>query len=730
MTNTRTPPPWLDRLLKPLYGQHILNGVLVAVGVAVVAVGMSVAVDFRTGMTAGLGAICVSTADQPNALLTKLRILVLAWLLAAAGSWLAAAALPFPPLELVVVVGYGLLSGLVLGWGRWAIPVSVLTVLSVVYALGAPLTTEAEARAYSQLFTLGGGLYVAIALALTRLFDFSDRRLTVSECVRELAGYLDAVASLYDSKGTTRNPHNPVTRYIAARRVTLGYMSVIEHQASLSDHLQTARALIFRDHHTSETRRLSAALVILLDCLDVIVSASADLAPLRLAEANSPLGSKIAELARTLARDLDHLSVTMVTGLERLTLPNRQSMLDDIALQLAVMESEPDRSQEQHRLLRAARMTRTRYGWVMAHLARLPAVLASDTAADTLLGDADLDAFVQRPTYRLNTLLSHVSWQSPVLHHALRYASALGFAYGVVLTVPGLEHGNWILLSVAVIFRGSYSLTKQRRDDRVIGTLLGCVLTGLLLAFMPPSVLLGCILVAIAFLHAFIRVHYKVAATASSVMALLALHFLDPITAPPVMGRMVDTLIGASIVFVFSHILPRWERQDAPRLVEGMLASTARYAQTCLQWQVPLQDYRLARKSLIESLAATSESVKRMRGEPRRVREQWADYGHLLAASYTTAAQIVTIRLLIRHNLATLDAEVCKRLLDETRQTIVAALDLSQPCPVVDGDLGSAQEDVSAIDDVLVLRCGQARQAAVQLHRLADQLKASDHFKA
>ncbi len=48
----------------------------------------------------------------------------------------------------------------------------------------------------------------------------------------------------------------------------------------------------------------------------------------------------------------------------------------------------------------------------------------------------------------------------------------------------------------------------------------------------------------------------------------------------------------------------------------------------------------------MEGLAAMSESAERMRGDPKGQRTLWSDYGKLIAAAYTTAAQIVTVRLL------------------------------------------------------------------------------------
>jgi hypothetical protein len=81
----------------------------------------------------------------------------------------------------------------------------------------------------------------------------------------------------------------------------------------------------------------------------------------------------------------------------------------------------------------------------------------------------------------------------------------------------------------------------------------------------------------------------------------------------------------------------------------------------------------------MEGLAEMSESAERMRGDPKAQRGLWSDYGKLIAAAYTTAAQIVTVRLLIRTRRDELDANACSRLLDDTRHAVLAELDLSKP---------------------------------------------------
>lgn len=708
----KAPPSFASshpRLLKYLFGQHILNGLAVSTGVGIVTALASLWFGFVPAMMAGSGAICVSIGDQPNPLGIKAKALPVAWTVAVLASLMAALTIHLPWAEGVTVVFFGFVAGMLLGWGRWAIPLSILTMLAIVFTLGTPIGDLSGALHYEALFAGGGAGYVVVALAVTHLLGSSGRRLAVGECMREFAGYLRAVAGLYD--GDTDE--------------AAVYVRIVEQQAALSDHLQTARTLIFSGGRQNDVViRLSAALIVLLDSLDAIVSSNADNAPARLTASAQPVAPKLAALARLLAADLDHLALDLLAGQDHLSLPDRQEVLVAIADEITRQNQS---GAFDRRTLRAVRMIRSRFAWVANHLARLPNVLASRAAADAILDDVDLDAFVQPQSLSPTLLQRHFHLSAPVFRHALRLGMSLGTGYALIALVPDLRHGNWILLTIAVILRASYSVTRQRRNDRLIGTAIGCVIAGGLLWVAPAPVLITVILLAVGIAHAFGRVQYQVTSTAACLMAILSLHLLDPVEAPPVLARLLDTAIGTSIAYLFSFILPRWEHQDAPQMVDALLRSTARYADQCLQWGVPQQSYRLARKDLIESLGALSESAARMKGEPEDVRAMWPHYGRLLAASYTTAAQIVTIRLLIRNRMAELDPALCARLLDDTRRDLQPILD-----PTVALAVDTAMDDRIAdagaeAYEVLVLRCAEVHRAATELRRLADAwLKKAD----
>jgi uncharacterized membrane protein YccC len=348
-------------------------------------------------------------------------------------------------------------------------------------------------------------------------------------------------------------------------------------------------------------------------------------------------------------------------------------------------------------------------------------VVASLAEAEKAVAGLDLQKFAPPLSVSLAPLAEALRRDSPVFRHAVRLSAALACGYVLIALAPVLNHGNWILLTIAVIMRASYSATTQRRDQRLFGSLVGCAIAGALLWVDSFPLLAFAQLSAVGIAHAFARVDYRLTSVAASVMALLGLHLLDPGEANPVMSRLVDTGVGAGLAFLFNFLLPNYERHGAAVLARGFLEKLATYADRVLRWEAQVQDYRLARKALIESFSALGESSTLARKNPG-AETFWPVYSKLIAQAYFTAAQIVTIRLLIRNRLDDLDPRDSAALLDDTRAAVLAQLrpgcaDLPPGC-----DLVPDESDAFA---ALKLRCAEAAAEAERLRNLAAQLGAA-----
>ena len=152
-----------------------------------------------------------------------------------------------------------------------------------------------------------------------------------------------------------------------------------------------------------------------------------------------------------------------------------------------------------------------------------------------------------------------------MLRYSVRLALAMMAGAIVAQFLGDSGHGNWVLLTISVIMRANYGLTKQRRDDRVVGTLIGCVLAAGAVAWLPAGALVAVQGLSLAVTHSFVRLNYMLASVGASVTALVSLHLVQPAAPAPILARLADTLIGAAIAHLFSYVWPHWEFFEAPR---------------------------------------------------------------------------------------------------------------------------------------------------------------------
>jgi len=625
-------PPNLSKLL---VGQHIVNGLSVGVGVIVVALLASATFGFAAGQPATLGAISASISDLPAPWREKARTMGFGFALAAVSTAAMQLALPWQPAAFIMIGAISFVGGLVTGLGRWAVAVGMQAVIPMVFVLGFPRESVSAALRIETLLVAGGVAYIALSLLATLLTDASARRLLASESIREFANYLRAVAAIYD----------PETDLESA------YGAAIRQQAALAEQLQSARALLLdRPRGNAERLRLAATIGVLLDGFDALVAAQCDVA-LRTDKPKLP--------------------------------PDHHLAIDALKREAVRLEADDAMNPKARAALDAA--TR-RLILALGHVRRLEMTLSNDETARAVIGDVNLAAFIPRRSYALSALATHFSLNSPVLRFAVRLALAMMAGALVAQSLGDERHGNWVLLTIAVVMRGGYGLTRQRRDDRVIGTLIGCVVAAGSVAYLPAQALVALQGLSVATTHSFARLNYRLASVGASVTALVSLHLVQPWLPAPILMRLADTLIGAAIAHLFNYVWPRWESSEAPRIASRLQAQLAAFAALALRADAPEHDYRLARKNVIEAIAALSDSAGRMSIEPVAARKGLEEMAALLIAAHGLVAQLSAARLAARTGAPAPD--------EATRQWVQARLaseadaDNAPPSPLAAAALG------------------------------------------
>jgi coniferyl-aldehyde dehydrogenase len=271
-----------------------------------------------------------------------------------------------------------------------------------------------------------------------------------------------------------------------------------------------------------------------------------------------------------------------------------------------------------------------------------------------------------------------------------RAALAIGFGFALAQVVPWSSRDYWILLTITVVLRGSLAQTLTRRNERVLGTLVGSLLAVLLLALQPPlGALLFVVIVAQGVAHAFVVRRYVITAVAASVLGLVMTGLLRAGGSPAFdfVARIGDTLMGAAIAWGFSYVLPAWERGQLTTLVQRACGAMARHARHSLALAAltditgqPELDWRLARRDAYDVLSALVQATERALAEPRAVRPPTVTLERLQGHAYQLLGQLSAIHSILLLRRERLRIDLITEPIAAAAERIATLLDLSRPC--------------------------------------------------
>jgi len=685
-----------------VFRAHLENGLSVAVGVGLT--GLAAAgLGFEAAVAAGTGALCVSISDRNDPLSQKLWSVGMAFACSCVFTALSAFA-TFNLYAFIAATAFtGLWTGLISAYGRWVLSLAMSCVLAFVLAMGQHFATVAAAVDHLLLFVCGALIYTTYAVATAWAFDDRIRRLLLAEAMRAFVGYLRAKAALY----------NPDTEGRAAFR------ALIDTHATLVERLQAARDSLFaRRSHRLQLKRIDT-LVALLDAFETVLSSDADIEYLRRAP------------HRDLMWRLNRFVHLMADEVESLTLALRSRHADTTprvheaeAGELVSAVDNALRAAPGDRTVQALLASANKLVLADRYVADLARALDRATPPSTVAASLDLDMFRADGPQGLGLLRRQFRLSSPAFRYGVRLSLAMTTGLLLTLLFPRFAHANWVLLTIALIMRANYSITRRRRWDRISGTLIGCALAVFFINTLPAPLLLVAIVLAVGTSHAYGTVKYRVTAIGASISSLLLLHFVDPLVHPQFFERIVDTLIGGGLSWAFGYLLPSWEREDLPKTVQGLLKADAAYAAAALTRHHVMPRYRLARKKALDAVAQLSGAIRRLADEPNANRRALASLGELLGAHYLLASDLSSMPVLVKLRARELDADQADAAINAVRARVVQLLDPSAPRQGEDDISHAPRDSLSGMQgsmamEVLARRLDHIEHAARKVAHLA-----------
>jgi uncharacterized membrane protein YccC len=247
----------------------------------------------------------------------------------------------------------------------------------------------------------------------------------------------------------------------------------------------------------------------------------------------------------------------------------------------------------------------------------------------SILRSKDLTRFVDRQLIDWNLFRANLSLTSNHCRHAARVAIVCLLAYVFTLTVSEGPHSYWILLTIIVILKPGYSLTKQRNIERIIGTVIGGIIgLGVLTFFPTDAARFGFLVLFMLLTFSFIRIKYVVSVLFMTPYILIVFSFTTSYNDSTVAWeRIIDTFIGAGAAILGSYfVFPSWESYQLKTAVVDTLKSNVNYLKKMVERSSQNQEsqsaYRLSRKASYVSSANLTTAFQRMLSEPKSKQTQ------------------------------------------------------------------------------------------------------------
>ena len=629
------------------------------------------ALGLPVGLAAAGGAVCASLSDLPNPHTRVWPRLIPAALLAATVT-LAVGLFQHSPVAMTLLIATTAFGTLMtMAWGLRAGPMSFSGILALVFAMawysdGLVGETALHALIHAAWVLAGALVYALWARASAWLLRRRYRELALAAAMRACMRRLRSRAARIAGE---------VSAADASIRAS------ISDDVLLADALQVARDQIFAARPSVHSRCQVDVLLGLIELRDLLLASRLDVD--LLGDDASGWGWRVAIAAtqKQLAQALEALAAAIDLGAAP-PLLTADTARRELAARLAAVPASAD--DPRHHLVNALR---NRVGHMLDDVAAMAARCAGPDRPAALTA-GQLRQFVSPEGWPLAALHAHLNLQSGVMRHALRATLALSLAYVLGLHLPWAAHPYWLVLSVAVVLRGSLEQTLARRDDRIIGTVIGCMLVVGLAQLHQPHLLSLAFLVAVGVAHAYVNLRYRIAATAATLMALVQPLLLTPaefVLRTTVTERLADTVIGAALAWAFCFVLPQWERRSLGRLSLQLRGALARHAANVLRWAPdPAQQLatRLSRQQAYTALAALAATANRTRVEPRHVRLSEAEIEAVMSHGYRLMALLGAVQQMLSRRVGRLDEGVVVEALAETAAATVQALQPDAAAPV------------------------------------------------
>ena len=552
-----------------------------------------------------------------------------------------------PVLISIAIVLFGMCFSLIGIYGNRANSVGLIALLVFIFNIDSK-ASFGSGWFNGLLFTAGGTCYFLMSFLLHRLRPYRYIQLQLGENLRTIAKYIETLSALYKFKEN---------KEYAVLRLSQQQVTIQQEQDSLREMLLSTREMIIDS--TATGRIIMMMFLDSVDLFERIISLQQDYDNMPETINVHRILPAIEETLHSFAHELNAIGYAI-----QFNHPSHsQKDLNAITQQLLqVYLEERKKSLNKNTLPLFIKLRQNIYALqdVSERIKRLHYFSGYQKMA-TRTYKRYVNEELQMKSTEISPALfvENLSFKSSQFKHALRVTIALLVGYGVSLFFP-LGHGYWILLTVAIILKPAYSISRTRNKQRLLGTITGVVVGFAFLYFVKNNTLeFLLMLCAMIVAYSLLKLNYYISCVCITIYVLLSFHFLNNSNFETVIiDRLIDTVIGCVIAFIVSLLVfPVWEYQQMKELIQKLIEANQKYfnaAAGLLKSPKENINYKPARKDAFVALANLSDSFQRTLSEKRKSNDS-AYYHQVVSSSYMLTAHIASLSGLITRNYENLN---------------------------------------------------------------------------
>lgn len=593
-----------SKLLKRfLFSQYFSDGFRITLGILLPSVIAYNLGHINEGIAISLGALCVSIPDTPgpfehrrNAMLATLALIfgmALVTALLAKVTWL-----------LALFIGIScFVMGMLHVFGARAASVGVSGLVVMILGIDQQVT-PLQAIGYAALVSLGGGWYFVLSLFNQKLLPYRAAQQLLGECTLAIAEFIRLKAGFYNVDIDVKEQ----------------YEKIIKQQALVNELQEHVREILFKTRKimtdTSQSgRELLLTFLDLVDLYEQSMATHYNYEHIRTTYKEANILPYFEQVILQVADELEQIGNNIHNQEAGKPIHHFIPKLNVIKNHADELEKQGYQTLVLKRILINLRNISARLEHIYNHKG------SSETISQQRSNE--LSKFVQPQHIDWSLFKLHLTLTSNHFRHAMRMAIICMVAFVFARTIYQAQYSYWILLSILVILKPGFSLTKKRNYERVFGTIVGGIVGLLILKYFPGvNPRMGFLTVLMLLAFSFMRVNYVMSVLFMTPYVLIVFSFTGNDNGLSVAWeRIVDTIIGAILALGASYfIFPSWESYQLKGITADVIKANMDYLKSIFERTsstVSQSKYKLARKEVYIKSSNLTTAFQRMLSEPK-----------------------------------------------------------------------------------------------------------------